>query len=206
MPVAKKVFKKGKARPDEVGANKWPPLGEESFNEYLLAAVRSELASVRKREKVLTDLRKALRLLGRASVVPAPAKALNYAQGSVHQSKESERKRMRKLSHPNDAMIEPALRQTGGNAIAAARILGCSGNWVRAHIRSERAKGRELGRCGAGRRESDARSNLEPEFNEIEIAISISDAEIASAPPYQPTEAELMLNAVFEEFVADLLE
>jgi hypothetical protein len=186
-----------------------PSLEEGLPNEFLLAAVKLELGAVVRRAQVLNDLLNGLiKISRRPSEGLAPSESVECAEGTLRHHltrKESERKRVRELSHPPDAKIELALGQTGGNAEAAARILGCTGNWVRTHIRSERAKGRELGRRGAGRGESDAKSTVEPEFNGIEIAISISDAEIASAPPYQPTEAELRLNAVFEEFVADLL-
>jgi hypothetical protein len=107
---------------------------------------------------------------------------------------------------PNEVEIELALHRTAGNCSAAARILGCPETRVVVYTHAERAKGREIGRRGAGRPKRDL-SPVSNEIvsNEIEIAIEISDEELASAPPYEPTEEERALTVLFIAHMGDEL-
>jgi hypothetical protein len=93
---------------------------------------------------------------------------------------------------PTPGEIEIALKASGGDAYAAARILGCSKTPVRNYIVAEREKGREIG----NRRVFRAK---EPEFNEIEVAIDFD------TPAIPLTEEQAQLHAKSIAFFADVL-
>jgi hypothetical protein len=65
------------------------------------------------------------------------------------------RRKRREYTRPNKVEIELALYRTGGNALAATRMLGCNWNFIHKYIHAERAKGRKIGRVGGGLRSGD---------------------------------------------------
>jgi hypothetical protein len=101
-------------------------------------------------------------------------------------------------SHPNEVEIELALYRTGVKLRESSRILGCSWSLVCAYVQRERAKGREIGRRGAGCRSSGFKSEQGQRARDtresiIEIAIEISDEEIAAAGPLRDMKDDPLL-------------
>jgi hypothetical protein len=93
---------------------------------------------------------------------------------------------------PTPGEIEIALKASGGDAYAAAKILGCSKTPVRNHIVAERAAGREIGNRRVFR-------DKDPPFNEIEAEVDFD----APAIPLTDEQLERHMKAV--AFFADVL-
>jgi hypothetical protein len=137
--------------------------------------------------------------------IPAAARIIGCSESTLRKYRERKevmrsRKRHRKHQwvHPTDAEMELALHRTAGNAMAAARIIGCSENYVVRYIGAERAKGREIGRRVAGRRKFDGKP--------AEIFSNAIEAEVDfGTPPIPLTEEQIVLHAKSVDFFADIL-